>query len=55
LLHVSSQTENYVEDEPYQVLLSFLTLPLSTRGVVSFLIGTAVAVLMLVIAWRVLR
>jgi hypothetical protein len=55
LPHVNSQTENYVAGELNQVLLSFLTLPLSTSGAVSFLIGTAVAVLLLFIAWRVLR
>jgi hypothetical protein len=47
--------EDSVVDAPENVLLSFLTLQVSANGRVAFIIGGAVALLIVALAWRLVR
>ena len=42
-------------DTPENVLLSFLTLQVSASGRVALVVGVAVALLIVAVAWRVVR
>jgi hypothetical protein len=47
--------EESVADIPENVLLSFLSLQVSASGRVAFVVGAAVALLIVALAWRLVR
>jgi hypothetical protein len=47
--------EESVPDTPEKVLLSFWMLEVSASGRVAFIVGGAVALLLLAVAWRLVR
>jgi hypothetical protein len=44
-----------VFDKSNEVLLSFMTLNVSANGCVAFMVAAAVSLLILAVAWRVVR
>jgi hypothetical protein len=44
-----------VADKPNELLFSFLTMKVSASGAVSFVLAVAVSLLILAMAWRLVR
>jgi hypothetical protein len=47
--------EESVFDTPNEVLFSFMTMALQARGPVAFIMAGAVALLIVAVAWRLVR
>jgi hypothetical protein len=47
--------EESVPNDPNEVLFSFMTLQVSASGKVSFVVAGAVSLMIVAIAWRVVR
>jgi hypothetical protein len=47
--------EESVSDKPEELLFSFWTLHVSASGSVSFIVAAAVSMLIVAVAWRIVR